>query len=748
MSIELFRISINRAITPRVHRSRAKLREATWPNALAWLSALVAFVATLLLYITRYLNFFSDEWYFIESRRPWHPDTLLSPHYGQWMSIPVLIWKALFAVVGLRNHLAYEAALLVAHASCVVLFFVLVRRRSGDLPAFATALTLLVVGSGAEEVIWAFQIGFVSAVAFGLLAMVLLERAPLSPRRVAMGSAALVGSLMSSSAGIAFVVATGVELGLDPQRRRALVALIAPVAAYAAWFLGAAINAVYPSRPPCSTCVATGLTGDANVFPLRLDYVVTLTNFVVTGIERSAAFIVGTSGLGAVVLPILVALLAFQWYQHRKIASWQIGMLAAIVIWFVLIGLGPAQSGMAYAGNAYVGSVFSLALFAEVAGDLPWHGLWRPTLITILALSLLLNGVQLFRAATNGMMAAATENAELQTVGAFTGAPDIALHAPIDNNTTADLSAASYVDAVRELGSPVPTVSPNQVARLPRQAVDRVMRKLFGGALGFTGDNARSTIGLHCQIVNSSGGLTLELGVLVGQPLMLRSSSGGNVFVFLGYLDPPTSEPMLRDFLQPSTSEWLHVPDTGQASMWRVAIRTDAIGKVEVCSASSAVASSDVDKMYFAEGAVGKLDPGWQVLSDTSTPSGLTALALHGYQSAPYTNDIFGMPTVPQSGAYDVWFRVKVKSSSGAAAEMTVGLWDDDKQMWLSSTPLEAAEVGTTYAWVEVAARVTPTPGHSVHFLVSFFRKLATDWYVDEAAMIPSDSPRLPNEGS
>src|ERR1700674_1740118 len=138
------------------------------------LFGLAALAFAVVLYLTSYANFFWDEWDFVTQVRPWKLDLFLLPHNEHWSAIPILVWKLLFIVVGLRSHIPYEAVLLATHVAAVVLLFTLIRRRSGDLPAFAAALTLLVLGSGSTNIVWAFQLGFVGSVAFGLLAMLLL----------------------------------------------------------------------------------------------------------------------------------------------------------------------------------------------------------------------------------------------------------------------------------------------------------------------------------------------------------------------------------------------------------------------------------------------------------------------------------------------------------------------------------------------------------------------------------------------
>src|SRR5581483_7932818 len=83
----------------------------------------------------------------------------------------------------------------------------------------------------AENVGWAFQIGFVGSVFFGLTAWYLL----LGGRHVA-ASGCLIAALMCSSIGEPMVVGAAVIALVQHPRHRALLALVAPVTAYLTWF--------------------------------------------------------------------------------------------------------------------------------------------------------------------------------------------------------------------------------------------------------------------------------------------------------------------------------------------------------------------------------------------------------------------------------------------------------------------------------------------------------------------------------
>ena len=327
-----------------------------------------------------------------------------------------------------------------------------------------------------------------------------------------------------------------------------------------------------------------------------------------------------------------------------------------------------------------------------------------------------------------------TENAELQTAEVFRGAPDMALNRSLDPSTMPQLNARSYFAAVDELGSPVPSATPDTLRQLPRQAVDLVMVNLFGGAVSVTADSNRSTQGLQCRNVDSAAGTTMDLQVPDGRSIMLQSSKGGDAFLFLGFLSPPTTQPLQHVQLQPATREWVYLPNTGKPSVWRLRVGTTAIGTIQVCEPASPQRIQPATILYRALADAGALGPGWSPVADSLASTGQAAKASHGTFDS-FQNDVFGSLVVPNRASYDVWFHVKVTSVGGATPEMKLGLWDDQGQVWVGSHNYAPNEISTDYSWVKVAAEVTPVAGHTVQFLASFTARLGTDWYIDEAVL-------------
>ena len=196
-------------------------------------------------YQDRALWFFGDEWDFLVSRGVWRSPTspagLLFPHNEHWSTLPLLLWRALFSVFHLTSYWPYLVPLLLVQAVVVHLVW-RTCLRAGASPWVATAAAglLALLGAGSEDFTWAFQIGFVGSVMFGLLALQLVDTGPVEAgrrRRTDWAACAcLIASLMCSTIGDAMVVGVAVLALARLQRASWPVVLGPPVALYALWF--------------------------------------------------------------------------------------------------------------------------------------------------------------------------------------------------------------------------------------------------------------------------------------------------------------------------------------------------------------------------------------------------------------------------------------------------------------------------------------------------------------------------------
>jgi hypothetical protein len=195
--------------------------------------ALVASFA-LLLWIGRDQWFFGDDWAILA---PSNDGDVLLPHVGHWNLVPATVFPLLRNWLGLGSYLPYLALAVLAHLAVVhVLWRIL--GRIGTAPWVATGLSVLVMvlGAGAENLLWAFQFGFLGAIALGLAVVLLLDSPELHWRRVLAIVVCSVLAPMFSGTAIPVLAAAAI-VGWIRHGFGRTFALLAPTAAiYLLWY--------------------------------------------------------------------------------------------------------------------------------------------------------------------------------------------------------------------------------------------------------------------------------------------------------------------------------------------------------------------------------------------------------------------------------------------------------------------------------------------------------------------------------
>lgn len=203
--------------------------------------ATLGVAAVVLLVANRHQWFYGDEWAFIADRGPGLADLdLLRPHNDHWSTIPLLVYWALLGTVGLSSYLPYAAVVVGLHLALAHLLW-RACLRAGARPAIATGCVgiFAVLGAGAENLLWAFQMGFVGAVACGWAAVLLHDHGgTFGGRRDVAGWAASIAALMFSGPGVVMVGVAAATVWFRRGRMAGAVLTAAPPAlVYAAWWL-------------------------------------------------------------------------------------------------------------------------------------------------------------------------------------------------------------------------------------------------------------------------------------------------------------------------------------------------------------------------------------------------------------------------------------------------------------------------------------------------------------------------------
>jgi len=209
-------------------------------------AALVTFVAVELGAIPLLLSwgnrwwFWADDWDFLAGRTAGNLGDLFRSHYQHWVTLPVLAYRLLWVVFGIRHYVPYQLLVIVLHLVAAFLLRA-VMRRAGVRPWLATLLAAVFVffGSGAENILIAFQITFVGSLVFGLTQLLLADHDGRDFGSVDwrdwLGLLAGLAALMCSGVGVTMVVIVALAMLLRRGWRIALLHSAPLAAAYAIW---------------------------------------------------------------------------------------------------------------------------------------------------------------------------------------------------------------------------------------------------------------------------------------------------------------------------------------------------------------------------------------------------------------------------------------------------------------------------------------------------------------------------------
>jgi hypothetical protein len=476
---------------------RARTLDRRWPFAL--LGVGLFGVGVLLMVLSRHFGFFQDEYFWILHRRAWNIDAFWLPHNGHLSVVPVTIYKLLFVTVGLQHTWPYRLILVGLHLLCVVLVYALAARRAGRWIALIPAFLLLALGSGFEDLLWAFQIGFVGSLAAGLGALLCLDH---HSRRGDLAATALIAvSLGSASVGLAVAAAILVELLVLRSPWRRLLIALGPLALYGVWYVSFGTNEALLSNVP-------------RIPSVDLE----------TGAYGFAAFGGLAEGYGQIMLACAVAYLVVRCWRGYKLPARTIAGIAGALTFWTLTALARAQFDEPGTSRyVYPSAVFILI---AAVGLLQWRRFspraWALFGLIIAAASLS-NAYPLFNYAKDRTQVDAEVRDALgaaQMVGSA-GNPSFlpdAHHLPW-------LHLGEYLAAVKQLGSPAFT--PKQIASQPeddRELADSVI--LHAEPLPLIQPSSRTLLTAVPAPVDSSAGLIVDRTTVAPNTTCTRLTPG------------------------------------------------------------------------------------------------------------------------------------------------------------------------------------------------------------------------------
>lgn len=418
------------------------------------------------------LVFFGDEWTFLIERHGLTAATFLAPHNEHLSAVPVLVYLVLRGTIGMSSYLPYMALVAAVNAAIGFCLFLLIKRRAGTLVALAGCVLFLLMGRGYEDVFWAFQVGWDTALLGGLVAFLLIEDpAPLTLRRQVAILLALLLCVGSSGAGLVLFALGAVSL-LQRTRRRPWETWPAAIPAllYVAWYL------------------AWGRTAVRAQVSILADL-----HYVVDGI---GSCLLGAVGLGselstvavlvAGVFSVVVITAGFR--PTRRTWLGVAGLLAT----FALVATVRQQYGHASSSRyIYSGAIFLVFLGAEVAAwmQVRFRAQARGVRRAALGLALVVvvsdvgAGIQFFHGRHE---AAILSKATIGSMQFFRGSPTMDQDITPDPAGMPGVSAPVAYALFDRYGAPLHVETFEAWQRLPGPAADTAASTLFLKAFRFS----------------------------------------------------------------------------------------------------------------------------------------------------------------------------------------------------------------------------------------------------------------------
>ena len=285
--------------------------------------------------------FVADEWVFLAGRTAGDLSGLFHPYHQHWSTLPILYYRLLWNVVGLRSYVPYLASVLALHITIgFLLRFIMIR--AWALPWIATlcALVFSLYGAGYSDISYGFNVGFDGSIFFGLLFLLAVDHGGAVRRRDVLGVIAGLAALMCSGIGVAMIVAVAVAVSIRHGVRRALLLILPLVAIFLIWFVTVGHSA-FSKHSSLADLVRFAALGIAFTFS-----------------SLGSSPIVGSLLVVLLIVGVVISIRSCGSVEFRNRYAAPYALLIGALAFMVITGSGRADfslpSGETYASSRYI----------------------------------------------------------------------------------------------------------------------------------------------------------------------------------------------------------------------------------------------------------------------------------------------------------------------------------------------------------------------------------------------------------
>ncbi len=532
-----------------------------------------------LVYCNRDQWFFGDEWDFLAHRGLSGADySLWEPHTAHWSTIPILIYRALYGLWGLHTYVPYVVVLVLLHLAVAHLLWRLLLQAGVDQTvATALAAVFTFLGSGYENLLWAFQIGFIGSVALGMAGLLLVNHEGRWGRRDVAGWVVSIIGLTFSGISVTMVAVAGLTVLMRRGWRHAALTVSVPGVIYVWWFV---------------------VTGNKNVSDedRTVEDVLEYPEYIWNGLRAAIEATVGFQGAGAVILLGLAGFLLHRGGRSKGPAAPAFACALGALVLYAIIATGRAGMGIETSGvSRYTYIVIALAVPAMglALADLVNHdGLARAGRRAAACVLLLLVGVHnagtLVEKSRVEKRLEQRLKARILAAAQLVNSPAVILGGNPEPQFSPDIVVEDLRRMHREGKLPEPDrITPDDriiVATTLQYAVNPVpLPTPFAPALvdGLVGADGTYDTAAGCIRLFPTGP-TVELHLVGGESMSLRVTTltGGELIGYLRLFTPTVlTGPPHVDKVQAGDPVYVNVT----ATVDQVVLRVPPQGTTEVC---------------------------------------------------------------------------------------------------------------------------------------------------------------------
>ena len=188
--------------------------------------------------LTSHTTYFYDEWIFLASRDEFSIHDLAQPHNGHLTIIPAFVFIFVFKIFGFAHHEIFQWLAVMMHLGIVMLSSIIIQRRHGWFVASVVGLVLALLGGGAENFFWGFQISFMGGLFFFLLSLICFNQSEKSEGFIwpLLTLLAVMLSVGSSGTGLGTLAAIFFLTAMTRQWKKFWWVIFIPSVMYFIWY--------------------------------------------------------------------------------------------------------------------------------------------------------------------------------------------------------------------------------------------------------------------------------------------------------------------------------------------------------------------------------------------------------------------------------------------------------------------------------------------------------------------------------